>query len=464
MRLLSAGRFHSLYTIDMTEGPLFISVIQYALPLMLSGILQLVFNAADTIVVGQFSGSLALAAVGSVGSLNNLLISLFIGLSVGVNVLTARYAGAHFDRELSETVHTSVLLAMIGGIIVGLVGFLAARPLLHLMGSPDDVIGLAALYMRIIFLGMPIQLLYNFCAAILRAVGDTQRPLFFLSIAGVINVLLNLLFVIAFKMSVAGVALATILSQTVSAYLIVRSLMKNASAIHLNPRMLHINPGILKQIVAIGLPAGIQSSMFSISNVIIQSSINSFGSVAIAGNAAASNLGNFVYQAMNTFQQSVTSYCGQNMGARKPRRILRAIGACHVWSLVFGLMLGPLSFIFGRPLLSLFSPDPAVIEIGLERLLIVNVPYFLCGCMDIMSGALRGIGHSVSPMIVSVMGACVFRILWIAFVFSAHHTLIWLLISYPVSWLLTLIVHTAVFTVIWNKTVRLFTPEERIAD
>ncbi|MBQ8129485.1 MAG: MATE family efflux transporter, partial [Clostridia bacterium] len=400
-------RGHPLYTIDMTEGPLLTTVLQYAVPMMLSGILQLVFNAADTIVVGRFSGNQALAAVGSVGSLNNMIISLFIGFSVGVNVLVARYSGARMNREVSDTVHTAVLLSVVGGLLLGVVGFIAARPLLLLMGSPDDVIDLAVLYIRIIFIGLPVQMLYNFCAAVLRAVGDTRRPLYFLTVAGVINAGLNLIFVIAFRMSVAGVALATIISQLVAAVLVTRSLMESEGAIRLTPGKLRVNPDILRQIITIGLPAGIQSSVFSLSNVVIQSSVNSFGSTVIAGNAAASNVGNFVYQAMNTFQQAVTSFAGQNMGARKPKRVIGSLKACQFWTVVFGVILGLLSCVFARPLLSLFSTDDAVIRVGIERMWVVCAPYFLCGIMDVMTGVLRGIGYSLLPMIVSLMGACV---------------------------------------------------------
>ncbi|MBE5799761.1 MAG: MATE family efflux transporter [Clostridiales bacterium] len=446
---------------DMTQGPLLTQVLLFALPIMLSGILQLLFNAADTIVVGRFAGNLALAAVGSVGSLNNMIISLFIGLSVGANVLVARYTGSHSDRAVSETVHTSVLLSIIGGFLLMIIGIVLARPLLELMGSPEDVIDLAVLYVRILFIGMPVQMLYNFCAAILRAVGDTKRPLYFLTIAGVINVVLNLIFVIALHMSVAGVALATIISQAVSAWLVTRSLMTMDGPTRLNIRRLRIYPGKLMEIIRIGLPAGIQSSVFSLSNVVIQSSVNSFGSVVIAGNAASANVGNFVYQAMNTFHQAITCFAGQNTGARKPRRILSAIKVCQFWAICFGLLLGILSCVFGEPLLALYSSDPAVISAGMERQLIVCAPYFLCGMMDVMTGALRGIGYSLLPMIVSILGACAFRILWVMTIFAARPTMQCLMLSYPVSWLLTFAVLVFFFRVIWKKRFSLlFTPEE----
>ena len=448
-------------TMDMTQGRLLTQVLVFALPIMLSGILQLLFNAADTIVVGRFAGNEALAAVGSVGSLNNMIISLFIGLSVGANVLVARYTGSRNDRAVSDTVHTSVLLSLVGGVLLMIIGVALARPLLELMGSPEDVIDLAVLYVRIIFLGMPVQMLYNFCAAILRAVGDTQRPLYYLTIAGVVNVLLNLVFVILFHLSVAGVALATIISQAISALLVTRALLNMEGPTRLFLNRLRIHPGKLREIIRIGLPAGIQSSVFSLSNVVIQSSVNSFGSVVIAGNAASSNIGNFVYQAMNTFQQAITCFAGQNIGARKPRRIVSAMKVCMFWAVSFGLVLGLLSCVFGTQLLSLFSADPAVIAAGMERQVIVCAPYFLCGMMDVMTGALRGIGYSLLPMIVSILGACAFRLFWVFTVFAAYPTLPCLMLSYPVSWLLTFSVLLVIFLVLWNRSfVPQFTREE----
>ena len=448
-------------TMDMTQGRLLTQVLVFALPIMLSGILQLLFNAADTIVVGRFAGNEALAAVGSVGSLNNMIISLFIGLSVGANVLVARYTGSRNDRAVSDTVHTSVLLSLAGGVLLMIIGVALARPLLELMGSPEDVIDLAVLYVRIIFLGMPVQMLYNFCAAILRAVGDTQRPLYYLTIAGVVNVLLNLVFVILFHLSVAGVALATIISQAISALLVTRALLNMEGPTRLFLNRLRIHPGKLREIIRIGLPAGIQSSVFSLSNVVIQSSVNSFGSVVIAGNAASSNVGNFVYQAINTFQQAITCFAGQNIGARKPRRIVSAMKVCMFWAVSFGLVLGMLSCVFGTQLLSLFSADPAVIAAGMERQIIVCAPYFLCGMMDVMTGALRGIGYSLLPMIVSILGACAFRLFWVFTVFAAYPTLPCLMLSYPVSWLLTFSVLLVIFLVLWNRSfVPQFTREE----
>ncbi len=451
---------HAHRTMDMTQGPMLSKVLFFSLPIMLSGILQLVFNAADTIVVGRFSGREALAAVGSVGSLNNLIISLFIGLSVGVNVLVARYTGAREDAKVSQTVHTAVLLSLIGGAALTVIGLLFARPLLHLMGSPEDVIDLAVLYVRILFAGMPVQMLYNFCAAVLRAVGDTKRPLYFLTIAGVINVILNLIFVVVFRMSVAGVALATILSQAVSAALIVLSLTQMDGPTRLNLRRLRINGPILRQIIQIGLPAGVQSSVFSLSNVVIQSSVNSFGSVVIAANAAAMNVGSFIYQAMNTFQQAVTCFCSQNLGARRPGRIRPAVHVCLLWAGLFGVVLGVGSCIFGRPLLSLYSSDPAVVETGLMRVYVVCGPYFLCGLMDVMTGALRGVGYSMLPMVISILGACALRIVWVATIFRLYPTLACLMVSYPVTWALTFLVLIVCFQIIIRRVLRRYTAEE----
>lgn len=447
-------------TMDMTEGPLLSKVLLFSLPIMLSGILQLLFNAADTIVVGRFAGNEALAAVGSVGSLNNMIISLFIGLSVGVNVLVARFTGSREDERVSQTVHTAVVLSVAGGVLLAFVGFAAARPLLELMGSPEDVIDLAELYVRIIFLGMPVQMLYNFCAAVLRAVGDTKRPLYFLTIAGVVNIVLNLLFVIPLRMSVAGVALATIISQAVSAVLVVRSLMAMEGPTRLHLRRLRIHPDMLVQIIRIGLPAGIQGSVFSLSNVVIQSSVNSFGSTVIAGNAAAMNVGNFVYQAMNTFQQAITCFAGQNIGARKPSRVITSMKVCMFWAVLFGTVLGLLSCVFGRQLLSLYSADAQVIAAGLERLYIVCGPYFLCGIMDVMTGVLRGIGYSLLPMIVSLLGACAFRVLWVMTIFRAAPSMGCLMASYPVSWTLTFVVLCVIFERLWSRLRRSFTAEE----
>lgn len=425
------------YEMDMCNGPLLGKILLFSVPLMLSGILQLLFNAADIIVVGRFVGHQALAAVGSTGSLINLLINVFIGLSVGTNVLAANFYGARKEKDVSETVHTSILLSLICGSFLILLGVSAAKPLLALMGTPEDVLDQAALYMRIYFAGMPVVMLYNFGAAILRAIGDTKRPLYFLLTAGVINVILNLIFVTRFHMGVAGVALATVISQAVSAALIVRCLMHSDGCFRLELKKLKIHKEKLLQMVRIGLPAGMQGAIFSISNVLIQSSINSFGSVAMAGNTAASNIEGFVYTAMNAFHQTALSFTSQNYGARKMERIPRILLLCQICVIVVGLALGNGAYLFGRQLLGIYSSDAEVIRYGLLRMLRICIPYCLCGMMDVFVGSLRGLGSSVVPMLISLAGACGFRILWIFTVFQWDRSLEMLYLSYPVSWFLT---------------------------
>lgn len=429
------------FEIDMCNGPLLGKILLFAIPLMLSGILQLLFNAADIIVVGRFVGHQALAAVGSTSSLINLLVNVFIGLSVGTNVLVANYYGAKKEEQVSETVHTSVLTSLICGAFLILAGLFLAGPLLTLMGTPEDVLSQATLYMRIYFAGMPVIMLYNFGSAILRAIGDTQRPLYFLILAGIINVLLNLLFVTQFGMGVAGVALATVLSQLVSAGLIVYTLAKSEGCFRLDLRRLKIHPGRLHQMIRIGLPAGMQGAIFSISNVLIQSSINSFGSVAMAGSTAAANIEGFVYTSMNALHQTALSFTSQNYGANKLNRINKILILCLACVSVVGLLMGNLAYLFGTQLLGIYSSDPEVISYGLVRMAYICIPYFLCGVMDVMVGSLRGLGYSIMPMLVSLTGACGFRILWIFTVFRWSHTLETLFLSYAISWFLTAAVH-----------------------
>ena len=435
------------YEINMCEGPLFSKIVVYSVPLILSGVLQLLFNAADTIVVGRFAGSEALAAVGSTGSLINLLTNVFMGLSIGANVLIARYYGAGREKDASKAVHTSILLSIISGFILMILGILAARPLLTLMGSPADVIDLSVLYIRIYFAGMPVILLYNFGSAILRAVGDTKRPLYYLSFAGVINVVLNLIFVIGFKMSVAGVALATIISQAVSAALIVHCLMKMDGMCKLELRKLSIDIPMMINMIKLGLPAGMQGSIFSISNVLIQSSINSFGSVVMAGNAAASNVEGFTYIAMNALHQTALTFTSQNYGQRKFERIKKIQLICVGMVTVVGLVVGGGSYLFGETLLRFYSTDAEVISYGMIRMGYIAVFYFLCGIMDVMVGGLRGLGYSVMPMIVSLLGACGLRILWIFTIFAHFRTLDMLYISYPITWTITASVHVICYVI-----------------
>lgn len=439
------------YEMDMCNGPLLGKILIFSGPLILSGILQLLFNAADIVVVGRFTGSHALAAVGSTSALINLLVNLFIGLSIGTNVLVARFYGAKKEAEVSDTVHTSIMTAILGGILMIFVGVILARPLLEMMGTPDNVIAHSVLYMRIYFIGMPAFMIYNFGAAILRAIGDTQRPLYFLMVAGVINVIFNLIFVIVFHMGVAGVAAATVISQIISALLILNCLTHIEGMCRLNLKNLKIHNDKLIQMLKIGLPAGMQGVVFSISNVLIQSSVNSFGSIAMAGNTAASNIEGFVYTSMNAIYQTALSFTSQNMGAKKYNRINQILFRCLAIVSVIGLLLGNGAYLFGRQLLGIYSSDPQVIEFGLSRMAIISCTYFLCGIMDVMVGSIRGLGYSVMPMIVSLTGACAFRVLWIFTIFQWEHTLFILYISYPISWILTAGVHILCYRHVHKK-------------
>ena len=442
------------YEIDMCDGPLLSKILLFSVPLMMSGILQLLFNAADIIVVGRFAGSSALAAVGSTSSLINLLINLFVGLSVGVNVLVAKYYGGQREKDMSETVHTAVLTSLLSGLFLVILGGIAARPLLHLMGTPDDVLDQAVLYMRIYFLGMPVLMVYNFGAAILRAIGDTRRPLYFLFMAGVVNVALNLFFVIGLGMGVDGVGWATVISEHVSALLVLKSLMEAPGALKLNLKELRIHPKKLKRIVKIGLPAGMQGAIFSISNVLIQSSVNSFGSIAMAGNTASANIEGFVYTAMNAVYQTNLSFTSQNLGGRKYSRINRIMYICLAVVTVVGITLGITAVLAGDLLLGIYSSDAQVLRYGMLRLEIICGTYFLCGIMDCMVGSLRGLGYSVIPMFVSLTGACGFRVLWVFTVFAAYRSLDVLYLSYPVSWAITAIAHMITFRKIRRKIPR----------
>lgn len=442
------------YEIDMCNGPLLGKIMVFYIPLMLSGILQLLFNAADIVVVGRFAGNEALAAVGSTSSLTNLIVNLFIGLSVGGNVLVARFYGAGQEGELKEMVQTAIATALAGGVILVFLGFFLSRPALGWMGTPEDVISHSVLYMRIYFAGMPFMMVYNFGSAVLRAVGDTKRPLYYLLIAGVVNVVLNLIFVIVFSMGVAGVAAATVVSQGISAALVVRCLILTDSAYRLVLQGIKIVPDKLIKMIQIGVPAGMQGALFSVSNVLIQSSVNSFGSTAMAGNTAGSNIEGFVYTAMNAFHQAAISFSGQNYGARKYKRILRVLLICEGMVVVVGAVMGNAAYFFGGTLLQLYTTDPAVIEYGILRMSIICVPYFLCGIMDVVVGVLRGMGYAIMPMLVSLTGACLFRVVWIYTIFQSIRTLECLYYSYPISWTLTFLVHFVCFAVVYKKLLR----------
>lgn len=440
---------------SMREGPILKSVIVYTVPIILTGLLQLLFNAADLIVVGWFSGSDSVAAVGATGALTNLIINLFIGLSVGAGVAVAQGMGAGNGKLTSEAVHTAVPVAVISGIFLTVIGVLFSRNFLELMGTPDGkLLRLASVYMQIYFAGMTFSMLYNFGSAILRAAGDTRSPLIFLTVAGLLNVILNIVFVALFKLDVAGVALATSISQAVSAILVLLALMKRQDACRFEFKKMHIYKNALLRMVKIGVPAGLQGSLFSISNVLIQSSVNSFGAAHMSGSAAASSIEGFCYVTMNSFHQTALNFCGQNYGAGDFKRVKRITWVCLMTVAVAGFVVGNLSYIFGRELLKIYITDsPEAINYGMERLKFMVVPYFLCGIMDTTTGSMRGIGSSVIPMIITVLGVCVMRIVWIYTVFALpqYHTFSGLFISYPISWLLTFAALFISFTVVMRR-------------
>lgn len=427
--------------IDMTQGPLLGKVLVFSLPLMFSGVLQLLYNAADVVVVGRFAGNNSLAAVGSTTSLLHLIINLFIGLSVGTSVTVANSLGAKDYAETHKSVHTAILLSLITGAAGGAFGYCFARRFLIWMGTPEQVLPLSTVYLKIYFCGLPGLMFYNFGAAILSAMGDTVRPLRFLSISGLINLLLNLFFVIVLKMDVAGVALATVISQYVSALFVLICLLKLENACCLRIKGLRIYKESLKKIVRIGMPAGLQSAMFSVSNVLLQSSINDFGATVMAANAASTNVEGFTYTVMNAVSQAALTFTSQNVGAKKYERIKKVLLVTLLTVTVVGLMLGSGSYFGGRFLLKLFTKDSSIIPYGLTRLKYVALPYFLCGVMEVFVGSLRGMKCSTPPMIVTLFGTCVFRIIWIFFIFPLDPVLENLYIIYPVSWIITGFVH-----------------------
>lgn len=451
---MSVKSGNAKYEMDMCSGPILSKILLFTLPLMFSSILQLLFNAADIIVVGRFAGDNSLGAVGSTSSLINLLTNFFMGLSVGANVLVARYFGAKQRKDLTETVHTAMMLSVCSGIVLTVIGLVGAKQILIWMDSPEELLPLSVLYLRIYFLGMPAMMLYNFGSAIMRATGDTRRPLYYLTTAGVINVLLNLLFVIVFRMDVAGVAAATVISQCISAFLIVRCMISaQAGEIRVELSKLHIYKDKFIRILHIGLPASFQGILFSFSNVIIQSSVNSFGSVVVAGNSAAANIEGFVYVAMNAFHQATISFTGQNIGAAKYERINKILYTAQVCVLIVGTVLGNVVVFFGYPLLHMYTTSKIVMDAGMKRMRVICRTYALCGMMDVMVGSLRGLGYSVMPMIVSLVGACGLRLLWIFTLFRTEqfHNVTSLYLTYPVSWLITFLAHVVCFIVVRKK-------------
>ena len=442
------------YQSNMLEGPLLGGVIAYTIPVMLSGILQLLFNAADLIIVGKFCGSVSVGAVGATGSLTALIVNLFVGLSVGAGVAVAHGIGSRDEQQVREAVHTAVPLALIGGAILTVAGVTLSEPLLILMGTPENTLPLSVVYMEIYFLGITFTVGYNFCAAILRAAGDTRSPLIFLTLSGVINVVLNVFFVTVFHMNVAGVALATIISQGIAATLSTVALMRRKDACQLQLRRMRIHKRVLKKIVRIGLPAGIQSSLFAISNVMIQSSVNSFGDIFVSGNAAAGNLEGFLYVALNSFHQTTVNYVGQNVGARQYRRANNTVWLCQGCVIVTGIAIGMFLNVFGETLLGFYISDSAeAIACGLTRFRYVAIPYFIFGLLEVSTGALRGYGRSLGPMLVSVLGICGIRLLWVFALFPipAFHSPKWLYLSYPISWIITLTVQMILFFRVRNQ-------------
>lgn len=429
----------------MCNGSIMDKLISFSLPLMLSGILQLMFNAVDIVVVGRFSGSQALAAVGSTTALINIFTNLFIGISLGANVLAARFYASGKEKEMSETVHTAITLALISGIIMAVVGLVLAKLALELMGTPSDVIELSTLYMRIYFCGMPFFMLYNYGAAILRAVGDTKRPLIFLIISGVANAGLNMILVIIFHMGVAGVGIGTVISQLISCILVLRCLYKSEGCYQLRFSKLRIQKVYLRQIFQVGIPAGIQSTVINFSNALLQSSVNSFGSTAMAGYTAANNILGFLYASVNAVTQACMSFTSQNYGVGKYKRMDRVLINCLILSVVISGILGCGSYAFGTEVLKVYTEDPKVIQCGLEILSMTTVTYFLCGIMDLFPGALRGMGRSGVPMILSIIGTVGTRIVWIFMLFPQHRSLEFLFISYPASWLFTIVMQVICF-------------------
>ena len=438
----------------MLSGPLFPSIVRYTIPIILTSLLQLLFNAADLVIVGRFCGSVSVAAVGSTGSITNLMVNFFIGLSVGAGVTVAHGLGSREDVIVQNTVHTSLPTALVSGVLLTIIGVSFSKTFLRMMGTPDTVLPLSAIYMKIYFSGVTFTMVYNFCAAILRAAGDTKSPLIYLSIAGVVNVILNIFFVTILQMNVAGVALATTISQGISAVLVTMALMKRTDACRLDLKKMRFHKAQLFKMLRIGLPAGIQSSLFSISNVLIQSSVNSFGDVFMSGSAASANIEGFVYVSLNAFHQTAVNFIGQNAGARHYRRVYRTLWICLGCATVVGMVLGSTAWFCGRQLLSIYITDSQqAIEYGMIRLSYICLPYFLCGLMDVSTGALRGLGASFVPMVISVLGICGLRIFWIYTIFQIprYHTPQCLFFSYTVSWIVTFLFQMAAFLLVCRK-------------
>ncbi|MBR6224390.1 MAG: MATE family efflux transporter [Firmicutes bacterium] len=449
------------YEIDMTEGSILKKMLRFAIPVMFTGLLQLLFNAADIVVVGRFAGDAALAAVGASSSPVHLVVTLLMGLSMGVNVTVARAFGAGRPKDIQEAVHTSITLALIGGVLMAIVGLSVCSTLLRIMGTPDEILPLSKKYMDILFMGIPIMALYNFGSGIFRARGDTRRPLYFLAVAGVINVCLNLFFVIVLHLDVVGVALATVLSQIVSMSLIMGTLMREKGPFRLELKKLGLYKSKVKPILVIGVPSGIQGMLFSISNMVIQSSINSFGKIVMAGSSASASIEGFTFVAMDSCTQSAMTFTSQNMGAGKIERIPHVFRTAVAMVTVAGLTIGNLTYLFGRPILGIYTQNPAVVDQGMIRLMIMCVPYFICGIMNVIPGVIRGMGYSIVTTIVTIIGVCGLRIAWIGTICQLPQcsTIEWVYASYVATWLITAIAHYIYYKLIYKKTAKRFNRE-----
>ena len=440
--------------LDMTKGSILSNLFRFSLPLAFSSVLQLLYNAADVMVVGRFAGAQSLAAVGSTSALINLLTTLFVGLATGVNVLIAHANGAGDFSKISKATHTAVTLSLFVGVLVMLAGLFLSRPLLEIMGSPEDVIDLAALYLRIYFLGMPASMLYNFGANVVRAMGDTKSPLLYLSVSGIVNVLLNLLLVIVFKMGVAGVAIATVASQVLSAFFVIRHLFHSHTAIHLDLEKLCLVKEYVLEIIRIGLPVGIQNSLFSVTNVMLQSTVNAQGSLVMAGNAASQNLEGFISSFTSAFGGSILTFTSTNRGAKEYDRVRKGLWQCLGLVFVLALIIGMSVWAAGPFLLGLYNQDPEVIKWGMVRLSVMAPNYFLAGGLNVCSSQLRGVGYSVLPMVITLTGVCVLRILWLLVIFPLNPVMNMLYISYPITWLLTALAHLGCYLVFGLAKIR----------
>lgn len=435
-------------TADMTTGPFFKKIILFSIPLIFTGLLQLVYNTADTVIVGRFAGKQALAAVVSTGSLVALILNVFMGLAMGAGVVTAKYIGAGNMQKIKRCTHTAMLLSIVCGIAVGIIGFFVSGWMLRLMNVEAEILALSTLYLKIYFLGAPGMLIYNFGAAILRSHGDTQRPLYILFLSGIVNIVLNLILVIPIRLGVSGVAIATVVSQYISAALIVVCLLRTDSVIKIHLKELRIHKSELLEIIKIGVPAGIQNSMFSIANVIIQSSVNAFGENAMAGIAAGSNYDSYIYTCTNAFAQTTMTFASQNVGAEKYENVSKIYGRCLLLTCVVAGGLSCIGYVLRSQIVGIFSDVPEVIAIGAERMQLIMPFYITCSLQDVAAGQIRGLGRSTEPMLVSLIGTCGVRLLWIFVFLPMNRTLMNLFIAYPLSWAITFIAQAALYAVL----------------